>query len=75
MCPVSGAPIRWPASTSQTITAWSALPDTRRRPSGLKATRYPNRSGFACRLAGLGIPEPERVVGGTGGGDQVSVGG
>ena len=54
------------ASAGHSRTVWSALAEARRCPSGLNAT--PNTSAGvagergADRLAGVGVPQPHRVV-------------
>ncbi len=75
--PVSGGPIGWPVSASHTRTVLSALPETMRWPSGLNAT-LDTALGvagqrLADRLAGVGVPQPHRLVG-TAGDDPVAVG-
>ena len=77
MCPVSGAPTGWPVSASHSRTVLSSLPEAMRFPSGLNAT-LDTASGVAgqrCadRLAGVGVPQPHRLVVAAGG-DAVPVG-
>ena len=67
----------WPVSASHNRTVVSALPEASRCPSGLNATLITVSvcpvSGVADRLAGVGVPQPHRVVG-AGGGQPVPVG-
>ncbi len=75
--PVSGWPTGWPVSASHSRTVLSALPEAMRVPVG--AERHAgHRVGVAGQrladgLAGVGVPQPHRVVG-TAGGDAVPVG-
>ena len=67
----------WPVSASHNRTVVSSLAEARRCPSGLNAT-VPHGVGVAgerCadRLAGVGVPQPHRVVP-AGGGQAVPVG-
>ncbi len=75
--PVSGWPTGWPVSASHSRTVWSALPEAMRLPSGLNATLVTASvwpvSGWPIGLAGVGVPQPHRVVG-TAGGDPLAVG-
>ena len=60
----------WPVSASHSRTVLSALPETMRLPSGLNATLYTASvwpvSGCADGLAGVGVPQPHRVVAAAG---------
>ena len=64
--PVSGSPIGWPVSASHSRTVLSTLPETMRVPVG--AERHAgHRVGvagqrLADRLAGVGVPQPHRLV-------------
>ncbi len=75
--PVSGAPRGWPVSASHSRTVLSRCRRRCRCPSGLNATLntvsvWPV-SGCADGLAGVGVPQPHRVVVAAGG-DAVPVG-
>ena len=75
--PVSGAPRGWPVSAFHSRTVSSPLAEARRCPSGLNATPLTQLvwpvSGVAEGLAGVGVPQPHRVVL-AGGGEPVPVG-
>ena len=61
----------WPVSAFHSRTVWSALAEAIRCPSGLNATLFTGPvwpvSGLEG-LAGVGVPQPHRLVG-AGGGD------
>ena len=63
--PVSGWPTGWPVSASHSRTVLSKLPETIRLPSGLNATLITVSVcpviGVADRLAGVGVPQPQRA--------------
>ena len=70
--PVSGAPRGWPVSAFHSRTVWSSLAEAIRCPSGLNAT-LAHPVGVAGErvaegLAGVGVPQPHRLVV-AGGGD------
>ena len=64
MCPLSVS-VSWPVAASQTFTVLSSLPETIRRPSGLKATLVTatgvplEREGFLARRR---VPDLHRLV-------------
>ena len=75
--PVSGWPRAWPVSASHSRTRLVALPETMRCPSGLNATlghrvRVAGER-LADGLAGVGVPQPHRLVA-TAGDDALAVG-
>ena len=75
--PVSGAPMGWPVSAFHNRTVLSQLAEASRCPSGLNATAVhlagvPGE-GCADGLAGVGVPQPHRLVA-AGGGQAVPVG-
>ena len=76
MWPVSGAPTGWPVSAFHSRRVLSLLPETMRCPSGLNATLHTSAVwpvSSADGLAGVGVPQPQGVVGAAGD-DAVPVG-